>query len=253
MSMTNKLKAIIFTFSTVSVTAFANEETIGMHVKEFSLKIDRTRLIVSGNGRGSLLTFENSHDYPMLVQTRIISEDKKTKTENFIATPPLFKLNEGVKSKIRIYTNNVKNLSKDRESLFWVCAKGIPPTDKDIWAIENEKSIKSNKSVLGVNLAVENCIKLFYRPKGVPSVTFKGGGDIIWSVQNGKLKAYNPTPNYINFKRIFINGSPITQPGYIQPFSEKIYDIKVSGKKNIEWSVITDFGGEGNKYYDKIK
>ena len=33
MSMTNKLKAIIFTFSTVSVTAFANEETIGMHVK----------------------------------------------------------------------------------------------------------------------------------------------------------------------------------------------------------------------------
>ncbi|EOM5568934.1 fimbria/pilus periplasmic chaperone, partial [Escherichia coli] len=112
MSMTNKLKAIIFTFSTVSVTAFANEETIGMHVKEFSLKIDRTRLIISGNGRGSLLTFENSHDYPMLVQTRIISEDKKTKTENFIATPPLFKLNEGVKSKIRIYTNNVKNLSK---------------------------------------------------------------------------------------------------------------------------------------------
>ncbi|MCW3417785.1 fimbria/pilus periplasmic chaperone [Escherichia coli] len=74
-----------------------------MNVKEFSVKVDRSRLIAHESSHGSLLTIENSHKYPILVQTRIINEDKKGKSEHFIATPPIFRLNEGQKSKIRIY------------------------------------------------------------------------------------------------------------------------------------------------------
>ncbi|HDD9874706.1 TPA: molecular chaperone, partial [Escherichia coli] len=233
-------------------TAYANEIE-RVHIKEFSLKADRSRLIVNDSERGSLLTYENPHDYPMLVQTRIIKENKDGKSENFIATPPLFRLNEGQKNKVRIYKKDTKDLAKDRETLFWICSKGIPPTEKDVWAKEDIESKKASQAVLGVTLAVENCIKLFYRPKGVPSVTFESGGDLVWTITNGKLKAYNPTPNYMNIKTILVNSLVVKSPEFISPFSEKVYDINVTSRENIEWSVITDLGGTGKVHHEKIK
>ncbi|EFF0498834.1 fimbria/pilus periplasmic chaperone [Escherichia coli] len=247
-----KAKAVALVLSSMFTTAYANEIT-GMHVKEFSLKTDRSRLIVNESDRGTLLTYENSHNYPMLVQTRIIDGDKKNKAENFIATPPLFRLNEGQKSKVRIYKKDTNNLSKNKETLFWICSKGIPPTEKDVWAKENAESKKESKAVLGVTLAVENCIKLFHRPKGVSAVTFESGGDLVWSVMNGKLKAYNPTQNYMNMKKISVNGLDVKFPEFIPPLSEKIYDLKVTGSEKIEWSVITDLGGAGKIHHGKIK
>lgn len=235
----------------MSMPIYANE-IHDINVKEFSLKADRSRIIINDSGRGALLTLENNHEYPMLVQTRILDEHKNRKSEAFIATPPLFRLNEGQKSKVRIYKKNADGLPKDRETLFWTCTKGIPPTEKDVWAKENENSIKANKTVLGINLAVENCIKLFHRPKGVPSVDFEGGKEIVWSRKNGKLRANNPTPNYINFEMLFINGLEVKSPEFIPPFSEKIYDINTSAKANIEWRVITDFGGIGRKHNAKV-
>ncbi|EEC6474646.1 molecular chaperone [Salmonella enterica subsp. enterica serovar 4,[5],12:i:-] len=246
---TLKFKIIILTISSIITTAFANE----MNVKEFSLKSDRSRLIFNENSRGALLTVENLHEYPMLVQTRIINEDKKEKTENLIATPPIFRLNEGQKSKIRIYRKNILNLPTDRETLFWTCTKGIPPTDKDLWAKENAESIEAKKFVLGVNLAVENCIKLIYRPKGISSVKFDSGRELAWSIKDGKLKVHNPSPNYMNLKHLSVNNSEVKSPEYVSPFSERVYDIKVAGGENINWSVITDFGGVGKEYYEKIK
>lgn len=247
-----KVKVIALAISTFSTTTHANEIE-GVHVKEFSLKADRSRLIVNDSSRGVLLTFENNHEYPMLVQTRIIGEDKKSKVDNFIATPPLFRLNEGQKSKVRIYKQDTNNLPKDRETLFWTCAKGIPPTEKDIWAKENADSLKSRKVVLGVNLAVENCIKLFYRPQGVSSVNFESGRELVWSVKNGKLNAYNPTPNYINLNKLNIDNVEVNPPEFIPPFSEKIYDIKVSHSVKIDWNVITDLGGAGKTHHEEIK
>ncbi|EFI3189885.1 fimbria/pilus periplasmic chaperone, partial [Escherichia coli] len=225
----------------------------GMNVKEFSVKVDRSRLIAHESSHGSLLTIENSHKYPILVQTRIINEDKKGKSEHFIATPPIFRLNEGQKSKIRIYKKNTVNLPKDKESLFWTCTKGISPTEKDLWAKENAESKKNNKTVLGVNLAIENCIKLFYRPEGIPSVSFESGSEIVWSEKNGKLRAYNPTPNYMNLMKVTINNKTIKFPQHIPPFSEKVYDTYINGSENIEWTLITDLGGEGKRHHGTIK
>ncbi|GJH96754.1 chaperone protein caf1M [Escherichia coli] len=212
-----KLKTIALIIPCILTTAFANEK-LEVNVKEFSIKSDRSRIIVNENSHGALLTIENTHEYPILVQTRIINEDKKQKTGDLIVTPPLFKLNEGQKSKIRIYKRNVSNLPKDRETLFWACTKGIPPTEKDLWAKENAENIQANKTALGVNLAVENCIKLFYRPKGIDSVKFDSGQDLIWSIKEGKLKAYNPTPNYMNLKELSVENSDVKFPTYVPPF-----------------------------------
>ncbi|MCW7226474.1 molecular chaperone [Escherichia coli] len=216
-NVNNKLKTITLIIPCILTTAFANEK-IEMNVKEFSIKSDRSRIIVNENSHGALLTIENTHEYPMLVQTRIINEDKKTKKRRFNCNPPLFKLNEGQKSKIRIYKRNVSTLPTDRETLFWTCTKGIPPTEKDLWAKENAENLEANKTALGVNLAVENCIKLFYRPKGIDSVKFDSGRDLIWSIKEGRLKAYNPTPNYMSLKELSIENSDVKFPTYVPPF-----------------------------------
>ncbi|AIF65142.1 molecular chaperone [Escherichia coli] len=247
-----KLKVVsIFVFCIVT-PSFANEK-LEIKEKEFSLKLDRSRLIFNENSRGALLTVENSHEYPILVQTRIIDEDRKGKSESLIATPPLFKLNEGEKSKIRIYKKYISNLPMDRETLFWTCTKGIPPTEKDLWAVENAENIEAKKSSLGVNLAVENCIKVFYRPKGIPSVRFDSGKDLVWSIKGDKIKVYNKTPNYMNFKELTIGNRNIENPAYVPPFSERFFDIKIIEGENINWTVITDFGGESQIHHERIK
>lgn len=244
-----KSKIFLLFYLLMTFPAKSNEN-IEFKVKNFKLDIDRSRVIINNKERGAFITIENSHDYPILVQTRIIDMDLKNKSKSFIATPPLFRLNEGQNSKVRIYKKNIDNLPIDRESMFWVCVKGIPPTEKDLWA--KDKS-DVNKTILGVNFAVENCIKLFYRPKEVQSVNFESGKELNWFIKNGKLSVKNPTSNYLNLNKLIVGDVEIKETGFVPPFSEKEYNIKVSVGENIKWNIITDLGGEGKIYHEAIK
>ncbi|HGV3915793.1 TPA: fimbria/pilus periplasmic chaperone, partial [Escherichia coli] len=223
------------------------------HVKEFSLRLDRSRVILDKEAKGALLTVKNPHAYPILVQTRIIEEDKQTKTKKFLTTPPLFRLNEGQNSKVRVYSKDISSLPQDRESLFWLCTKGVPPTEEDAWAAENSEALKKSETTLGVSLAVEGCIKLIYRPKGISPINYSSGNEIEWSKDHGVLKAYNPTPNYQNIKKLIINKKEVERPDYIPPFSIKEYKINAVDKTEVEWSVVTDLGGEGKVHNETIK
>ncbi len=153
---------------------------------------------------------------------------------------------------MRIYGIDTTSLPKDRESLFWVCTKAIPPSEKDIWAEENNNNKMNNTSMLGVSLAIENCIKLFYRPTNTPSISYESGGNLVWSVKNKKLHAYNPTPNYINFNALYVNRIKIKKINAIPPFSERIFEQEITGTTKVEWNVITDLGGEGKKHNETI-
>ncbi|ENC0564833.1 fimbria/pilus periplasmic chaperone [Escherichia coli] len=229
------------------------DNQISTNVKEFSLRLDRSRVILGKEAMGALLTVKNPHSYPILVQSRIIEEDKKTKTNIFLTTPPLFRLNEGQSSKLRVYSKDISLLPQNRETLFWLCTKGIPPTEEDVWATENSEALKKSKTTLGVNLAVEGCIKLIYRPKGISSVNYDGGNEIEWSKDKGGLKAYNPTPNYQNIKKLTINKKEVDRPNYIPPFGIMEYKINTMDKVEIEWSVVTDLGGEGKVHNETIR
>ncbi|EEQ8256207.1 fimbria/pilus periplasmic chaperone [Escherichia coli] len=246
------LTGLLFGGAIISFNTYANNQT-STDVKEFSLRLDRSRVILDKEVKGALLTVKNPHSYPILVQSRIIDEDKQTKTRKLLATPPLFRLNEGQNSKLRVYSNDLSSLPQDRETLFWLCTKGIPPTDEDVWAEENSEALKKSKATLGVNLAIEGCIKLIYRPENISPVNYDNGNEIQWSKDNGLLKAYNPTPNYQNIKKLIINKKEVEKPDYIPPFGLVEYKINTEGKIELEWSIITDLGGEGKTHNEIIK
>lgn len=55
--------------------------------KTFILHLGATRVIYDLSGNGSTLSVVNEQDYPMLVQSEVLTEDRKGKAP-FVVTPP---------------------------------------------------------------------------------------------------------------------------------------------------------------------
>jgi len=125
------------------------------------------------------------------------------------------------------------NLPQNKESLFWLNVKAIPPSDD-----------KAEDSLL---LAINTKIKLIYRPADLVSkeantayqkLTFK-----IDKI-NQTLSASNPTAYYINLADVTYNNNQIESPGIVAPFSTTNWKIKPTASGiTINWKAINDFGG----------
>ncbi|HDK1718759.1 TPA: molecular chaperone, partial [Escherichia coli] len=62
-------------------------------------------------------------------------------------------------------------------------------------------------------------------------------------IKNGKLIVDNPTPYYINFGEIVINGNSVTPPIFIKPQGYYSFDDKSLSKTgSIKWRLIDDYG-----------
>lgn len=89
-------------------------------------------MIYDPDSAGSSLEVTNPQDYPILVQPKLARGDKKT-AANFMVTPPVFRLDGGQQSRLRIVRVGGE-YPKDRESLDWLCVTGVPPKADDEWA-----------------------------------------------------------------------------------------------------------------------
>ncbi|EGK4669813.1 hypothetical protein IO967_004851, partial [Escherichia coli] len=75
---------------------------------------------------------------------------------------------------------------------------------------------------LNINIMVNNCIKLIMRPASLENIKDASYGDKLrWSINNGKLTVENPTPYYINFSEIKLNGKNITPPVFVKEGANK--------------------------------
>ncbi|EOU0021765.1 fimbria/pilus periplasmic chaperone [Salmonella enterica subsp. enterica serovar Schwarzengrund] len=219
--------------------------------KTFILHLGATRVIYDLSGNGSTLSVVNEQDYPMLVQSEVLTEDRKGKAP-FVVTPPLFRLDGFQSSRLRIVRTGGA-FPKDRESLQWLCVKGIPPTSGDKWA-ENKDGNKANDRVsLQMNFSVNSCIKLIIRPSAVKGHPEDVAENVIWQKAGRKLKGTNPTPFYINLSELSIGENKVKPHHYIAPFSTYEYDIPMNANGNIYWKVITDYGGDSKQFETKLK
>ncbi|HCQ7757819.1 fimbria/pilus periplasmic chaperone [Citrobacter sp. 50677481] len=242
----NKLMALIL-LSTIGITPIASYSTnIPLYSKKFSLKLSRDRLILKQNSIGSELDVINEHDYPVLVQSRVYASDGVTKDKSYFAAPPLFKLNGDEQNKIRVAPtiNNLTN--KEQEELYWLCVKGIPPKESDVW-VNNNKIIKDNIA-MGINIAIDNCVKLIIRPKNLSELSYNSKPNIRWNIVDGGIIAKNETPYILSLKNIKIHDQTLENPGYLTPYSSKKISLKTDIKsiRKISWQFITDLGGNSN-------
>ncbi len=190
--------------------------------------IGGTRLVYDAGKKESSLGINNPDKTPYLIQSWVEMSDNSTEKAPFIITPPLFRLDAGVKNTLRIIHTG-KNLPEDKESLFWLNIKSIPSAPRQ----ENT-----------LQLAVKTRMKLIYRP-----VALKNGSpetqaaQLTWQRQGSNVVVSNPTAYYMNFNKISLAGRDLKDVTYVAPKSTATFALPngvTAGK--VSWQVISDYG-----------
>lgn len=203
---------------------------VASHAVYSSVNIGGTRVIFSGAQKEASLPVMNGDKINYLMQTWIEYPGKNSQKVPFVVFPPLFKLSAGGQSAIRIMRNEV-TLPDDRESYFWLNVKAIPATAR----------AGSNQ----LQITVRTRMKLFYRPTSLKP----GNNDFFKKVIYRRVKdgvvLSNPTPYYINFYNLSVNGASVPEADMIAPFSDAKFKLSASpdnNRLNVRLSVINDSG-----------
>lgn len=220
-----------------------------MSTRTFSVRLGASRLIYDPASNGTTLTVTNPQDYPILIQSQALDENKKNKAP-FVVTPPLMRLDGHQSSRLRIVRTG-GNFRTDRESLQWLCVKGIPPKTGDEWAQDNDNK---DKVSLNLQVSINNCIKLLVRPDAIKSHPDDVENRLKWQMHGNKLTAKNDSPLYINISELKINGSAIRDIHYVPPFASYDFTLpSAAARKIIEWKIVNDYGGETQSWRTELK
>ncbi|ENY3783481.1 molecular chaperone [Citrobacter koseri] len=191
--------------------------------------INGTRLVYQGDKKESSLGLSNPDSTDYLVQSWVDSGSKNPGTPPFLITPPLFRLNAKEDNVLRVIRTG-GNLPEDRESLYWLNIKAIP----------------SSKHVEGVNtlqIAINTRIKLLYRPSSVKGKPEEVADKLEWHREGHDLVVNNPTPFYMNFQSLMINGHKISKATWAVPETATHMALPANTDGNtVTYSIITDYG-----------
>ena len=201
-----------------------------------NVALTNSRLVVNEQQLSSSIGVNNTGETPLLIQSWVSGEDTSVKAP-FMVTPPLFRLESKQENTLRIL-QLPNQLPRDQESLFWLNVKEIPPLDKSL----------AGKNVL--RIAINNRIKLFYRPSNLPSSIEAAPQSLTWQLNaqgTGKwrLIAHNPSPYHITFASIKFNGQSLEISGMLMPHGELSFTLKKAPGKGaqVEYRTINDYGG----------
>lgn len=210
---------------------------------------DRVLFSSSDSDRRLLIVNNDSHA-PVLLQSWVddgsSGDMNKEKNYPFVVIPAVVKMSPGKIINLKILpTEKMRNLPRDRESVFWINLYEIPGVKK------SQQKENTNKVEVGLNTQ----LKIIYRP-------FKGGLGIkniaeslkISLADNGSsLEITNPTPYYVTLASVTIKSSSGEQSlkldmnRMMAPFSYKRFAIPkaTNSKQNaVEYNLLDDAGNE---------
>ncbi|QBJ09342.1 molecular chaperone [Rahnella aquatilis] len=210
---------------------------------------DRTRVVVMAGSRGgTLITAMNGTNTPYLVQSRVEQADGATGQPlegkdgrdgiPFLVTPPLELVVPQSRLPLRILVKPDNALPQDREALFFISTKAIP----------SGPAPKGGGEGMHLMLALQQSIKLFWRPKGLsPDAIYQGkvAPELKMQVSGAKLQVTNPTPYFITFRELKVGGREVddgVRP-MVPPKGTQAYALPagVSGTQ-VTWTIIDEYG-----------
>ncbi|KAA8997633.1 molecular chaperone [Affinibrenneria salicis] len=211
-----------------------------------AINLDRTRVIFDSTEPMATVTLINQNGKsPYLAQSWLTDESHNKISSPFTVLPPLQRLEAGGRSLIRLVkTAGVEQLPQDRESIFYLNVREIPP-----------KPEKANV----LQIAVQSEIKVFYRPEKI-----KPGKSEIWQKNLRIRKAgaqfivENPTPYFITVSTILRqpkqNGdTPVRllndNAFMIAPKSEMNINVLDPAVKDFYLYYVNDYGGHPELHF----
>lgn len=199
-----------------------------------------TRVIYPAAQKEVTVQLMNKGDRSALVQAWIDDGDTKTPPEKlqvpFLLTPPVVKVKGNTGQQLKIKFTKA-NLPQDRESLYYLNVLDVPPNDAS--------SDKGNT----LKFAMQNRIKLIYRPTGLPGVTKETFSKIhIKKVADG-VTVENSSANWLTISEI---NSPakINKETLLLAPRANIKLPSAPAKSNYTVTLIDDYG---NYLRDTIK
>ncbi|MCP1107101.1 molecular chaperone [Serratia nevei] len=200
--------------------------------------IGGTRLVYPGGQKEATITVKNPDDIPYLVQSWVNTDLEGSVKAPFLVTPPLFRLNGGKENTLRIVKTS-QALPADRESVFWLSVKTVPP----------EAEGKGNH----LQIAVRTRIKLFYRPAALSGSPEEAAKKVRWERRGNTLTAINDSPYFLNFSSVSVVGEKIKEPQMVAPFASLNYTLPASAVgQHVSWQVINDYGGLSEQYQQAL-
>ncbi|WDH34433.1 fimbrial biogenesis chaperone [Pseudomonas chlororaphis] len=198
------------------------------------LVIEGTRVIYHGANREAVVTVSNFGEKVALVQSRITNDQNKDDLDvPFVIIEPLIKIEPQRRHQIRMIYSGA-GLPLDRESMFFLNVMEIP--------------IKSGKQN-SVQFAVQQRLKLFFRPKGMEGSVSDAVASLHWKRLQDRVEVINPSRLHVSLMDIAFQTSAGTVPGldylFLKPGEQKYIDFKVlSGIDNVkvEFTEINDVG-----------
>ena len=202
------------------------------------IALDRTRMIITGDARSVSANLTNtSPSIPFLAQSWVEDAHGTKITSPLMVLPPLQRINGGQKGIARVTkTSGINALPQDRESLFYLNVREIPP-----------KPDKPN-----VQLAMQSRIKLFYRPTAIvpetPGAVWQN--QLIFHKQGQRWTVDNPTPYFVTL--IGLSRKPEAQGGgrltdfpgiMIPPKSSLDFNVSDASVSQFSMMYVNDFGG----------
>lgn len=211
--------------------------------KPFSVKLGSTRLIYRPDSAGATLSVINPQDYPILVQSKVLAEDRKGAAP-FLVTPPVFRLDANQQSRVRVVRTGGAEVT-DRETLQWLCITGIPPKDDDVWG---SKKPAPGRATLEVSYRIQSCIKLMVRPSSLRASPMETGNSLTFSREGGKLKISNPTPYYMTLRDLKVGSAAVRTTDYVPPMGSQTFELPAGAAGEVQWKVVTDYGGDSQLF-----
>lgn len=204
-----------------------------------ALVLDRTRIIYKDDAQSVSVTLTNKSTLPYIAQSWIEDSTGQKVSSPFIVLPPLQRVEANDKNVVRVTLLPNNKLSSDRESVFYLNIREIPP-----------KTDKKN----ALQIALHSKIKLFYRPAAViPPRGENVASKLLITSQSNRLSIKNTTPLYVTLVGISVWESKLPlkfEPKMLEP-GESIdvsTDHPIRGK--IILSHVNDYGGQQETLYD---
>ena len=198
------------------------------------VNVGATRVIYQSKEKEANLSLSNSGEdgVPYLVQSWVSPyENRDDSADEFIITPPLFRLDAKGQNILRIIATNAQKLPTDKESLFLLNVKAIPAKSTE----------QSNQNVL--QIALKTTIKLFYRPAGLQGSLEEAVKNLQWRAEGGKLTVQNPSGFNVVVSDLQINNSASKgMPEVIKPGSTVTTAIPLKNSDTLQLSYINEYG-----------
>ncbi|WP_140183223.1 fimbria/pilus periplasmic chaperone [Providencia stuartii] len=215
------------------------------------ISLSQTRVVFNAEEKSAKVTINNQSERVYLINGRVQSTANATgsATESvpFMVTPPLFRLEKESRNTVLVVRNDVTQLPKDRESVFYLSFLAIP-------SVEKSQGIGVSAMNPQVSIGLRSIIKLFYRPTGLALAVTEAPEKLRFSLQGDQLQVNNPTPYYLTLAELSLGQYPVEirqQGAMIAPFSHQTYPIqKISHQ--VSWSVINDYGGLSPRYQEEL-